>query len=97
MSQLKLTKDNFYEQEDLLRVIIHFARQVQAHVELPTEYIGACYELWYPFFKYREHAEEGFETVVSTFLAHDNQTPFAQIVGIIVSDIDNFKKHRMME
>lgn len=93
MKYPKITEDNCYDDQSLLRVIIHYARQSG----LPLHYLEACYEIWYPHFKYREHAEEGFETCLSTALAEDNVTPLSQIIGIILSDLNNFKKHRNFE
>lgn len=89
-TQPKILAGNYYDNEQLHRVVIHFARSSGINLE----YLLACYQMWYPFFEYKEHAEEGFETLISTALAEGNVTPLAQIVGIIIADIDSFKEHR---
>lgn len=92
MIKPKITKDNYYNRDELLKVVIHYARINS----LNLEYTLACFEMFYPFFSCRAHAEEAFESALYQYNHKENRTPLSQIISIITSDIDNFSKHRMM-
>lgn len=93
MNKPVITNDNYYDRKSLFKVVIFYGKQYQ----LPLEYLLAVFETLYPFFKTRAAAEEALEVALYQYADPENRTPLSQIVSIIIHDLDNFKKHRMME
>ena len=89
----KITDSNKYNQQQMTRVVIYFTRMIPFRVAL--EYTWACYEMFYPWFKYREHAESAFEELITTSIKEN--IPLGQTVAVTIGIIDSFKERRNLE
>jgi hypothetical protein len=86
----KILPSNKYEEEELVRVVIHFCRYSKAHI--PLEYVYGVYETFYPFFHYREQAEQAFEELIN--LAIDQGVSIGHMTCVTIGMIDSFKELR---
>lgn len=86
----KLTEHNKYNEGELIRVVIHFCRFSKLHI--PMEYVYGVYETFYPFFFYREDAENSFEEVIN--LAIEQNVSIGHMACVTIGMIDAFKERR---
>lgn len=89
----KITEENAYDEQSLMRVVIHFCRT--SPVQCPLEYMFGVYEVFYPFFSYREHAEQAFEELMN--IAVNEGVSIGHMVTVTIGMIDDFKHRRFME
>jgi hypothetical protein len=90
-SEPKLRKTNNYTYDELVRTIYHFS----SISNYSPEYLLGVYETFYPWFKYREQAEDCFEQIIH--LAREKSESVGHITAVVLNMIDDFKERRLAE